>query len=64
MPSVITQGGPNYASSNLIYASYHEAFTLYRTGTSSAISILTMLLFIVLLLLEFKFVEKGVYYEN
>ena len=34
------------------------------TGTSSAISILTMLLFIVLLLLEFKFVEKGVYYEN
>lgn len=33
-------------------------------GTSSAISILTMLLFIVLLLLEFKFVEKGVYYEN
>ena len=61
---VITQGGPNYASSNLIYASYHEAFTLYRTGTSSAISILTMLLFIVLLLLEFKFVEKGVYYEN
>ena len=22
-----TQGGPNYASSNLIYASYHEAFT-------------------------------------
>ena len=53
---VITQGGPNYASSNLIYASYHEAFTLYRTGTSSAISILTMLLFIVLLLLEFKFV--------
>ena len=61
---VITQGGPNYASSNLIYASYHEAFTLYRTGTSSAISILTMLLFIVLLLLEFKFVERGVYYEN
>ena len=61
---VITQGGPNYASSNLIYASYHEAFTLYRTGTSSAISILTMLLFIVLLLLEFKFVEKGVYYET
>ena len=36
---VITQGGTNYASSNLIYASYHEAFTLYRTGTSSAISI-------------------------
>lgn len=61
---VITQGGPNYASSNLIYDSYHEAFTLFKTGISSAMSVLTMLLFIVLLFLEFKFVEKGVYYEN
>ncbi len=61
---VVTQGGPNYASSNMIYMSYHEAFTLYRTGTSSAVSVVTMILFIILLLLEFKFVEKGVYYEN
>ena len=61
---VITQGGPNYASSNMIYMSYHEAFTLYRTGTSAAVSVLTMALFVVLLILEFKFVEKGVYYEN
>lgn len=61
---VITQGGPNYASSNMIYHSYHEAFTLYRTGMSSAFSIITMVLFILLLVLEFKFVEKGVYYEN
>lgn len=61
---VVTQGGPNYASSNMIYMSYHEAFTLYRTGTSSAVSVLTMILFVILLILEFKFVEKGVYYEN
>lgn len=61
---VVTQGGPNYASSNMIYMSYHEAFTLYRTGTSSAISVMTMALFAVFLILEFKFVEKGVYYEN
>jgi len=62
--NVVTQGGPNYASSNLIYLSYHEAFTLYRTGTSSAASVLTMLLFVVLLVLEFRFVERGIYYEN
>lgn len=61
---VVTQGGPNYASSNLIYQSYHEAFTLYKTGEASAFSVMTMALFIVLLILEFKFVEKGVYYEN
>lgn len=61
---VITQGGPNYASSNLIYMSYHEAFTLYRTGMSSAVSVITVIIFMILLVLEFKFVEKGVYYEN
>lgn len=61
---VVTQGGPNYASSNLIYQSYHEAFTLYKTGEASAFSVMTMALFIILLVLEFKFVEKGVYYEN
>lgn len=61
---VITQGGPNYASSNLIYMAYHEAFTLYRTGMSSATAVVTVIIFMVLLILEFKFVEKGVYYEN
>lgn len=61
---VVTQGGPSYASSNLIYHSYHEAFILYRTGITSALSMITMLIFFVLLILEFKFVEKGVYYEN
>lgn len=61
---VITQGGPNYASSNLIYQSYHEAFVLYRTGTASALSMITMIIFIVLLALEFKFVERRIYYEN
>lgn len=61
---VITQGGPNYASSNLIYMAYHEAFTLYRTGMSSAAAVVTVAIFMVLLILEFRFVERGVYYEN
>ncbi|MCR5715878.1 MAG: sugar ABC transporter permease [Lachnospiraceae bacterium] len=61
---VITQGGPNYASSNLIYNSYHEAFTLFRTGTSSACSVITVIIFMILLILEFRFVERGIYYEN
>lgn len=61
---IITQGGPNYASSNLIYMAYHEAFSLYRTGMSSATAVITVVIFMILLILEFKFVEKGVYYEN
>ncbi|GAA0343593.1 MULTISPECIES: carbohydrate ABC transporter permease [Oceanobacillus] len=61
---VISQGGPDYASSNLIYHAYHEAFVVYRTGHSAAISIITMALFLLLLFLEFRYVERGIYYEN
>ena len=61
---VVTQGGPDNASSNVIYDVYQEAFVLYHTGYASAFSIVTMVLFIVLLVLEFKYVEKGIYYEN
>lgn len=61
---VLTQGGPDNASSNIIYGVYQEAFGYYNTGKSSALSIITMVIFLILLFLEFKYVEKGVYYEN
>lgn len=61
---VLTQGGPNDASSNIIYQGYDYAFTFYETGMSAALAIVTMLIFLALLYLEFRFVEKGVYYEN
>lgn len=61
---VITQGGPDNASSNIVYAVYQEAFVLYHTGTAAAFSILTMVLFFGLFYLEVKYVEKGIYYEN
>ncbi len=61
---VVTQGGPDSGSSNLIYQSYHQAFNVFSTGTSAAFSILTLLLFVLLLILQFWFVERGVHYEN
>ncbi|MDR1943414.1 MAG: sugar ABC transporter permease [Synergistaceae bacterium] len=61
---ILTQGGPNYASSNVIYHSYHELFVVYRTGVGSAFAMLTLVLFAFLLFLEFRFVEKRVYYES
>ncbi len=61
---VLTQGGPNDASSNIIYQGYDYAFTFYETGMSAALAIVTMLIFLLLLYFEFRFVEKGVYYEN
>lgn len=62
--NMVTGGGPDYGSSNLIYNVYNEAFGFYKTGTASAYAILMMALFVFLLVLEFKYVEKGVYYEN
>ena len=61
---VVTQGGPDSGSSNLIYESYHQAFNVFSTGSSAAFSMLTLLLFVLLLLLQFRFVERGVHYEN
>ena len=62
--NVLTQGGPNDASSNIIYRGYDYAFTFYETGMSAALAVVTMVIFLLLLYLEFRFVEKGVYYEN
>ena len=61
---ILTQGGPNGASSSLLYGTYQEAFLFFDSGASAVLSVLTMLLFVILLFLEFRFVEKGVYYEN
>ena len=61
---VVTQGGPNYHSSNLIYHSYHEAFDLFNTGVSAASSVITLIIFMFLLAMQFIFVERNVYYEN
>lgn len=61
---VVTQGGPNYLSSNLIYHSYQEAFDLFNTGVSAASSVITLMIFMFLLAMQFIFVERNVYYEN
>lgn len=62
--NMVTRGGPDSASTNLIYEVYDQAFGFFKTGSASAYAILIMFLFGFLLFLEFKFVEKGVYYEN
>jgi sn-glycerol 3-phosphate transport system permease protein len=62
--SVLTLGGPDNGSSNIIYAVYKKAFSVFQTGAASALAVVTMLAFALLLFLEIRFVEKKVYYEN
>ena len=62
--NVLTQGGPNNGSTNLVYSIYQYAFTFFQTGRASALSIITMLFFFILISIKIKVLEKGVYYEN
>lgn len=56
--NVITQGGPDYGSSNILYHTYLDAFVLYKTGSASALATVTFVIFLILLFLEIKFVER------
>lgn len=62
--NVLTQGGPNNGSSNLVYSIYQYAFTFFQTGRASALAIVTTLFFFILISLKIRILEKGVYYEN
>lgn len=62
--SNLTQGGPAGASSNLIYESYHNAFILFDIGTSAALSVVTLIIFVILLFIQMRVTERGVYYAN
>ena len=62
--NMLTQGGPDQGSSNLVYIIYQYAFTFFQTGASAAYAVITMVCYLVFLFVKNKFLEKKVYYEN
>mgnify|MGYP000109803020 FL=1 len=62
--NMLTQGGPDQGSSNLVYIIYQYAFVFFQTGKSAAFAIITMVFYIAFLLFRTKYLEKKVYYEN
>lgn len=60
---ILTQGGPNQASTNIVYLIYQYGFTFFQTGRAAAISIVTLIIFIGFLVVQ-KWLEKKVHYEN
>lgn len=62
--NMLTQGGPDQGSSNLVYIIYQYAFVFFKTGKSAAFAIITMVCYIAFLLFRNKYLEKKVYYEN
>lgn len=62
--NMITQGGPDQASSNLVYIIYQYAFIFFKTGSSAAYAVITMLCYILFLFVKNRYLDKKVYYEN
>lgn len=62
--NMLTQGGPDQGSSNLVYIIYQYAFTFFQTGRSAAYAVITMVCYLLFLFVKNKFLEKKVYYEN
>jgi sn-glycerol 3-phosphate transport system permease protein len=60
---VLTNGGPGYSTTTLIYKVYKDGFVGMDPGSSAAQSVMLMLIVIGLTLLQFKYLEKKVHYE-
>lgn len=62
--NMLTQGGPDQGSSNLVYIIYQYAFTFFQAGRSAAYAVITMVVYLLFLFVKNKYLEKKVYYEN
>ncbi|RUR10667.1 ABC transporter permease subunit [Legionella sp. km772] len=60
---VLTHGGPGNSTTNLIYKVYQDGFEGMDLGSSSAQSVMLMILVGIISLIQFKYLEKKVHYE-
>ncbi|MCA9908800.1 MAG: sugar ABC transporter permease [Anaerolineae bacterium] len=61
---VMTEGGPNNATNNLMYAIYSEGFRFFRPGQASALSIILIILFGGLIYWQYRLFDRNVSYER
>lgn len=60
---VLTKGGPNNATSTVIYYMYKKAFEIYNYGASYAAAIVGFVFAFIMILISFRFEKKGVHYN-
>jgi sn-glycerol 3-phosphate transport system permease protein len=58
----ITRGGPNYATNILVYKVFNDGFINLDLGGSAAQSVILMIVVITLTVVQFRFIERKVYY--
>ncbi|MBX3015970.1 MAG: sugar ABC transporter permease [Caldilineaceae bacterium] len=59
---VMTRGGPNYATTNLVFSIYEYGFIRFDFGRASAVAIILLIITVTLALLQFRFLRTNVEY--
>lgn len=62
--NMLTQGGPDQGSSNIVYIVYQYALVFFQTGKSAAFAMLCMGVYVIFLFLKARFLDRRVHYEN
>lgn len=58
----LTQGGPNKASEVLLHTIYQEGFVFLRVGYASAMTVIFLMVLIVMMLLQYRVLDRRVHY--
>ncbi|WP_213525744.1 carbohydrate ABC transporter permease [Paenibacillus sp. J31TS4] len=61
---MLTNGGPDQATSHLVFTVYQYAFQFFKSGLASAAAVLTFLVFSGLIVFQALVMERRVHYEN
>ncbi len=61
---VMTEGGPNNATSNLMYAIYSEGFRFFRVGQASTLSVILIVVFGSLIYAQYRLLDRRVSYDR
>lgn len=60
---MLTAGGPDQASTNLVYVIYQYGFSFFQSGRAAAVAIVSLIIFMAVVVIQ-KRLEKAVHYEN
>lgn len=61
---MLTNGGPNQSTSNLVFLVYQYGFQFFKSGLSAATAVITFILFLLLIIVQVLFLDRRAYYEN
>jgi multiple sugar transport system permease protein len=59
----LTEGGPNKASEVLLFTIYQEGFVYLRVGYASAMTVVFLAILVVLMVLQYRFLDRQVHYS-